>query len=65
LALSISDTSLFEDSKHLLGFALWPSFSTSLVARDCHDYYPSSVTLGLSTRRAIPSSLNVRRSSAT
>ena len=61
LAFSISDTSLFICSKHLPVFALWTIFSPSLVRRDAHDYYPGSVTLSLSTRRAIPSSLNTRR----
>ena len=64
-ALSISDTSLSAYSKHLPGFALWTTFSSSLVERDFHDYYPGSVTLSLSTRRAIPSSLAARRSSLT
>ncbi len=64
-ALSISDTSLSAYSKHLPVFALWTTFSSSLVERDFHDYYPGSVTLSLSTRRAIPSSLAARRSSLT
>ncbi len=61
VALSITDTSLLEYSKHLLGFPLWPALLASLVGRDSDEYYPSSVTLGLSTRRAIPSSLETRR----
>src|SRR3989442_319589 len=48
LALSISDTSLFICSKHLPGFALWTTFSSSLVRRYSHDYYPGSVTIALS-----------------
>jgi hypothetical protein len=36
-ALSISDTSLSAYSKHLPGFALWTTFSSSLVERDFHD----------------------------
>ena len=65
MALSISDTSLVEYPKHLLGFPLWPALLASLVGRDSDEYYPSSVTLGLSTCRAIPSSLAARRSSLT
>src|SRR6266516_3845829 len=51
----------FEYSKHLLGFPLWPALLASLVGRDSDEYYPSSVTLGLSARRAIPCSLRTRR----
>src|SRR6266516_1738753 len=50
-----------EYSKHLLGFPLWSALLTSLVGRDSDEYYPSSVTLSLSARRAIPSSLKTRR----
>src|SRR5258708_12589892 len=47
----------FEDSKHLLGFPLRPALLASLVGRDSDEYYPSSVTLSLSARPAIPTSL--------
>ncbi len=46
----------------LLPFALWPAFPTAPVGRHPHDYYGSSVTLGLAPRRPsrLPSVVDVR-----
>jgi len=46
----------------LLPFALWPAFPTALVGRHPHDYYGSSVALGLAPRRParFPSVVDVR-----
>ena len=46
----------------LLPFALWPAFPTAPVGRHPHDYYGSSVTLGLASRRPsrFPSAVDVR-----
>ncbi len=47
---------------HLLPFALWPAFPTAPVGRDPHDYYGSSVAVGLAPRRPsrLPSVIDVR-----
>ena len=45
----------------LLPFALWPAFPTALVGRHPHDYYGSSVTVGLAPHRPsrLPSVVDV------
>jgi hypothetical protein len=51
LALSITDTSLSDCSKHLPPFALCVAFPRALVERYVHDYYGGSVALPLARRR--------------
>ena len=38
-------------SDHLVCFALWTAFPSSLTGRDSCDYYPTSVALGRASRR--------------
>jgi len=46
----------------LVPFALWPTFPAALVGRHAHDYYGTSVTLGLAPGRPsrFPSVIDVR-----
>ena len=45
LALRISRTAWLLNADHLCPFALWTTFSSSLVGRDSYDYYGHSVSL--------------------
>jgi len=51
LALSISDTSLSDCSRHLPPFALCVAFPRALVKHYFHDYYGGSVTIPLARLR--------------
>ena len=46
----------------LVPFALWPAFPTAPVGRHAHDYYGTSVTVGLAPRRPsrFPAIIDVR-----
>ena len=46
----------------LVPFALWPAFPTAPVGRHAHDYYGTSVALGLAPGRPsrLPSAIDVR-----
>jgi len=61
LALSITDTSLSDCSKHLPPLALCVAFPRALVERYVHDYYGGSVALPLARRRPsqVPSLFDV------
>jgi hypothetical protein len=47
---------------HLVPFALWPAFPSAPVGRYPHDYYGTSVAVGLAPRRPsrLPSAIDVR-----
>ncbi len=45
LALRISRTAWLLNADHLCPFALWTTFSSSLVGRDSYDYYGHSVSV--------------------
>jgi hypothetical protein len=51
LALRIPRTAWLLNADHLCPFALWTTFSSSLVGRDSYDYYEHSVPLEVSHRR--------------
>ena len=61
-ALGITPTSLPAHRRRLVPFALWPAFPTAPVGRDAHDYYGTSVALGLAPGRPsrLPSAIDVR-----
>jgi hypothetical protein len=50
------------DANPLVPFALWPAFPTAPVGRHAHDYYGTSVALGLAPGRPsrVPSAIDVR-----
>lgn len=51
LALRLARTAWQLRSDYLCPFALWTTFSSSLVSRNSHDYYEHSVSLEVSLRR--------------
>ena len=51
LALRISRTAWRLNADHLYPFALWTTFSSSLVGRDSYDNYGPSVSLEVALRR--------------
>jgi len=51
LALRISRTAWRLRSDHLCPFALWTTFSSSLVVRYFHDYYGHSVSIEIALFR--------------
>ncbi len=51
LALRISRTAWLPNADHLCPFALWTTFSSSLVGRDSYDYYGHSVSVEVALRR--------------
>ncbi|MFL5699737.1 MAG: transposase family protein [Ktedonobacteraceae bacterium] len=51
LALRISRTAWLLNADHLCSFALWTTFSSSLVGRDSYDYYGHSVSLEVALGR--------------
>jgi len=61
VAFCIAHTSPVPGHRHLVPFALRLAFPISLVGRDAHDYYETSVAVGLAPRKRshIPSSLDV------
>jgi hypothetical protein len=61
LALRISRTAWLLNVDHLCPFALWMTFSSSLVGRDSYDYYRHSVSVEIALRRRIPCSVTMRR----
>ena len=61
LALRIPRTAWLLNADHLCPFALWTTFSSSLVGRDSYDYYGHSVSLEVALLRRIPCSVTMRR----
>ncbi len=61
LALRISRTAWQLRSDYLCPFALWTTFSSSLVDRYFHDEYGHSVSIEVALRRRIPCSVTMRR----
>ena len=51
LALRISRTAWLLHADHLCPFALWTTFSSSLVGRDSYDYYGHSVSVEVALLR--------------
>ncbi len=49
LALRISRTAWLLNADHLCPFALWMTFSSSLVGRDSYDYYGHSVSVEIAS----------------
>ncbi len=61
VAFCIAHTSPVPCHRHLVPFALRLAFPISLVGRDAHDYYETSVAVALASGRRshIPSTLDV------
>ena len=61
LALRIPRPAWRLNADHLCPFALWTTFSSSLVGRDFYDYSGHSVSLAVALGRRIPCSVTRRR----